>query len=211
MAFSLNRPYVRIRHEDTPPVFIQDGIPYAENGTLIDPIPEWYQSSLDRLTPQARLDAGFNVPGPPEGTEVYHPYDRKMERRPIPPAPPASDAPDVAAAGAGAATAGKEFPKPAGQPAPGPVPLGGAVNDQPGRVTEPGQSGVGEGSRGAPTVTDSTVQGPQFTTTAPTAPQGAGEGPTEDQKDQPEARNSKKKSAKTTEPYGQPEPPADEF
>lgn len=211
MAFSLGRPYVRIRQNDAPPIFIQDGIPYAENGTLIDPVPDWYQGTIDGLSGQSRLDAGFEVPGPPEGTEVYHPYDRKMERRPIPPPPPESPAPlhpDTAAA-AGAVGAGREFPKPAGRPGPGPVQLGGAVNDQPGRVTEPGQSGVGEGSRAtATTITDRTVPEQQFTTNAPT--QGQPEGPTETQMDQPATRNRRKSSAKTTEPYGQPEPSSDE-
>jgi hypothetical protein len=158
MVFSLNRPYVRIKRDDFPPVFIQDGIPYGEGGQIVDPVPDWYQEELDKMNITARLEGGFDAPGIAENTELYHPYDRKMERRFIPPPPAGTDGPKHESAAAEAEAAPKDYPKPSNAPPPPPAAMGPLANDQPGRVTEPGQSGTGPDARDtvAPTFTDST-------------------------------------------------------
>lgn len=57
-------PNVRLKHGDDPPVFIQGGRFYSEDGAEYDEatIPGWVEEEVRKLTPQVRKEVGLEAP-----------------------------------------------------------------------------------------------------------------------------------------------------
>lgn len=45
-------------------VYLQGGKAWYEGGQEADPLPEWVQTEIDQLTPDARKSVGFSIPEP---------------------------------------------------------------------------------------------------------------------------------------------------
>lgn len=56
--------YVRVVNEGQPPLYIQDGVIYPEDGPAIDveDAPAWFWEQVSLLTPSALAAVGFEVP-----------------------------------------------------------------------------------------------------------------------------------------------------
>lgn len=82
MAFDYNKPYIRLRAEDGPTIFLQAGRVVAENGDVFreDQLPEWFQREFDKIKPQALAEVGFDVDIPAEEIQPAEPSDPAQNR-----------------------------------------------------------------------------------------------------------------------------------
>lgn len=55
-------PHVRLSHAGYPPVFLQDGRAYAENGEEYKPIPGWVKEEIAKLSDATKRETGFAKP-----------------------------------------------------------------------------------------------------------------------------------------------------
>jgi hypothetical protein len=56
------RPYIRLKSgEDSPPIFIQNGVYYYEDGTQIDKkdLPEWVEKEVSKISEKAKKECGL--------------------------------------------------------------------------------------------------------------------------------------------------------
>jgi hypothetical protein len=58
------QPYVRLTHENWPPIFIQGGQFYYQGGPPVTPLPEWVAEEVARLSPACRAEVGLEVDRP---------------------------------------------------------------------------------------------------------------------------------------------------
>ncbi|PWT71728.1 MAG: hypothetical protein C5B59_17265 [Bacteroidetes bacterium] len=56
--------YVRVVNEGCPPLYIQDGVIYPEDGPAIDveDAPDWFWQQVSLLTAEALAAVGFSIP-----------------------------------------------------------------------------------------------------------------------------------------------------
>lgn len=59
-------PYCRLSKEGEFPVFIQGGGFYDASGNVVDPVPDWVQEELNKMTPEARKEVGLAEPSIPK-------------------------------------------------------------------------------------------------------------------------------------------------
>ena len=52
-------PYVRLGRKDHPPIYVQGGQVYGEGGGPIEPIPDWFDAEMARLSPKVRDEIGW--------------------------------------------------------------------------------------------------------------------------------------------------------
>jgi len=52
-------PYVRLGRKDHPPIYVQGGQVYGEGGGPIEPLPDWFDGEMARLSPKVRDEIGW--------------------------------------------------------------------------------------------------------------------------------------------------------
>ncbi len=57
-------PYVRLCGGNGPPVFIQAGHVYSENGKLVEQYPDWFEEELAKVTPYTLNQVQFSTGRP---------------------------------------------------------------------------------------------------------------------------------------------------
>lgn len=55
-------PYLRIRHSTDPPLFIQKGEVYTDDGEEVKELPEWFWDEARKCSPAARAEVGLVLP-----------------------------------------------------------------------------------------------------------------------------------------------------
>ena len=67
-------PYVRLGRKDHPPIYVQGGRVYGEGGGAIEPLPDWFDGEMARLSPKVRDEIGWRgLTDPPPGPGVNPP------------------------------------------------------------------------------------------------------------------------------------------
>lgn len=70
------QPCLRLRGEGAvSPLFVQEGVIYAEGGEVIAEPPDWFWEEARKCTPQARAEVGLVLPEerpPAAGSEQFH-------------------------------------------------------------------------------------------------------------------------------------------
>lgn len=59
-----SRPYIRLKAEDRPAVFLQGGFIYTEDGKEFEDRPDWLVDGVKRLSDEALEEAGFDPANP---------------------------------------------------------------------------------------------------------------------------------------------------
>lgn len=59
-----DRPYLRLRAGDDPPIFIQGGKFYYENGQEVSEVPDWVMEKLKEVQPKVREQVGLPKTAP---------------------------------------------------------------------------------------------------------------------------------------------------
>jgi hypothetical protein len=132
----LRLPHIRIKRDDYPPIFIQNGQIMAENGVVYrkDQLPDWWDEELAKLTPYMRVEAGLDPANDTQGFGPAEPSDPAIHRGDFTPSPqrraledavnrnsngPKVEGEDLPQNAAGAPGAG-DNPQPASDEQPGP-------------------------------------------------------------------------------------------
>lgn len=54
-----DRPYLRLRQGEDPPIFVQGGKFYFENGQEVEELPDWVVEKLKQVNPEVRKQIGL--------------------------------------------------------------------------------------------------------------------------------------------------------
>lgn len=60
MRLIRSNPYVRLRKGDDPPIFVQSGIAYWEDGKLVETMPEWFEEEAKKTTARVQKETGLD-------------------------------------------------------------------------------------------------------------------------------------------------------